>query len=186
MAERESAAMTELEQQQRAAVVAEAESWLRTPYVHAQRVKGAGVDCAMLPAEVYHGAGLLPFVAVPYYPRDWHHNVAAERYLAIVLSYTTEIPRAALTPGDLILFRIGKCWAHGGIVMPPGWPRIIHSDANAGCVAYGRADGGRLADPRCKPRYFTLWPSSVPARPSQDAGVAEDSRAGFAGRAGED
>jgi cell wall-associated NlpC family hydrolase len=36
----------------RAAVVREAESWIGTPFHHAARVKGAGIDCLMLLAEV--------------------------------------------------------------------------------------------------------------------------------------
>ena len=38
---------------QRAAVVAEARSWIGTPYHHAADVKGHGVDCAMLLIRVY-------------------------------------------------------------------------------------------------------------------------------------
>src|SRR5262249_43477037 len=51
--------MTELDPR-RAAVVAEAESWIGTPFHHAARVKGAGVDCLMLLAEVYERAGIVP------------------------------------------------------------------------------------------------------------------------------
>lgn len=40
--------MTPLELQQRAAVIAEAESWLSTPYHHEARIKGHGVDCAQI------------------------------------------------------------------------------------------------------------------------------------------
>ena len=44
----------------RAAVVAEAATWLRTPYHHMGRVKNAGTDCLMLLAEVYEAAGVIP------------------------------------------------------------------------------------------------------------------------------
>jgi len=37
-----------------------AHAWLRTPYHHMGRVKGAGVDYAMLLAEVYSEAGRVP------------------------------------------------------------------------------------------------------------------------------
>ena len=43
------------EADQRAAVVAEARSWIKTPWVHMAAIKGAGVDCAMLLARVYIG-----------------------------------------------------------------------------------------------------------------------------------
>src|SRR5579863_5837 len=101
------------EAEQRAAVIAEARTWLKTPYHHAARLKGAGVDCAMLPAEIYHRAGVLPFIAMPLYPRDWHHNMAAERYLAMVAEHATEIEKAQLQPADFVLFKVAKCYAHG-------------------------------------------------------------------------
>ena len=37
---------------QRQRVVAEAETWLRTPYHHMGRIKGGGIDCPTLLAEV--------------------------------------------------------------------------------------------------------------------------------------
>src|SRR5437660_5143962 len=46
--------------QRRGLVVAEAETWLRTPYHHMARVKGAGADCLTLLAEVYEKAGVIP------------------------------------------------------------------------------------------------------------------------------
>ncbi len=46
----------------RAAVVAEAHRWLRTPYHKHGRVLGAGVDCSMLLAEVFEAAGAIPHV----------------------------------------------------------------------------------------------------------------------------
>ena len=52
--------MTDLESHQRAAVVAETCSWLGTPYHDRGRIKGSGVDCAMLPAEIYTAVGLIP------------------------------------------------------------------------------------------------------------------------------
>jgi cell wall-associated NlpC family hydrolase len=72
---------------ERAAVVAEARAWLRTPYHHMGRVKGAGVDCATLLAEIYARAGVVPAVAIPFYPPDWHLHRDAERYLGFVLEH---------------------------------------------------------------------------------------------------
>src|ERR1700722_17931480 len=76
---------------ERTAVVAEARAWLRTPYHHMGRVKGAGVDCATLLAEVYARAGVIPPVAIPFYPPDWHLHRDAERYLGFVLDYAVEL-----------------------------------------------------------------------------------------------
>ena len=76
---------------ERAAVVAEARSWLCTPYHHMGRVKGAGVDCATLLAEAYARAGVIAPVEIPFYPPDWHLHREAERYLGFVLEHAAEI-----------------------------------------------------------------------------------------------
>ena len=47
------------EQEQREAVVAEARTWIGTPWIHMAAIKGAGVDCAMLLARVYIEVGLV-------------------------------------------------------------------------------------------------------------------------------
>ena len=158
---------------ERAAVVAEARAWLRTPYHHMGRVKGAGVDCATLLAEVYARAGVIAPVAIPYYPPDWHLHRDAERYLGFVLEHAIELgltvrrhcedgalcgasdeaiqsrrsedwiasPRAALgarndgafpKPADIALWRFGRCFSHGAIVID--WPLVIHAYAGKGCV----------------------------------------------------
>src|SRR5580698_7963629 len=117
--------MTDLETQQRAAVVAEARTWLRTPYHHMGRVKGAGVDCATLLAEVYARAGVVPTVTIPHYPPDWHLHRNLERYLDIVLqvAHPVETPQ----PGDIALYKWGRCFAHGAIITAP-WPQeVIHA-----------------------------------------------------------
>lgn len=44
----------------RQAFVAEARTWLRTPYVHQARLKGVGVDCIGLPIGVGRVLGLVP------------------------------------------------------------------------------------------------------------------------------
>ena len=65
----------------RSQVIAEAETWLGTPYHHMGRVRGGGTDCLMLLAEVFASAGVIPRIEVPFYPQDWHLHRDAERYL---------------------------------------------------------------------------------------------------------
>ncbi len=116
---------------EREAVGAEARAWLRTPYHHMGRIKGAGVDCATLLAEVYARAGVVPPVAIPFYPPDWHLHRDAERYLGFVLEHAREIasdPR----PADIALWRFGRCFSHGAIVID--WPIVIHAYAGKGCI----------------------------------------------------
>jgi cell wall-associated NlpC family hydrolase len=118
---------------ERRAVVVEARAWLRTPYHHMGRVKGAGVDCATLLAEVYARAGVIAPVAIPFYPPDWHLHRDAERYLGFVLEHAREIASEAKPkPADLALWRFGRCFSHGAIVID--WPLVIHAYAGKGCV----------------------------------------------------
>ncbi|MGC2200918.1 MAG: hydrolase [Stellaceae bacterium] len=126
---------------QRLLVVAEAETWLRTPYHHMGRVKGGGTDCLMLLAEVYEAAGVLPHVEVPFYPADWNLHRDAERYLDGVICYAREIDGPP-GPGDVAVFRFGRCFSHGAIVV--SWPRLIHAWWDSGVVA-GDGDQPPLA-----------------------------------------
>lgn len=143
--------MEKKEQQERDDVVDEAMTWLRTPFHHAGRIKGVGVDCAMLPLEVYSKVGLIPYVEkVEGYPLDWHLHRNEERYLQTVLcnAVETDTPQR----GDFILFQFGRCYSHGAIVID--WPVLIHAYIGMG-VILGRADEAPLDGRKFK--AFTLW-----------------------------
>jgi len=130
----------------RLAVIEEAVGWLRTPYHHMARVKGVGADCLTLLAEVYEKAGVVPHVEIPFYPPDWNLHRDAERYLEGVMRYAREAPARdnpdPPQPGDIAVFKFGRCFAHGAIVLQ--WPRLIHAWHNAG-VVYADATQGQLA-----------------------------------------
>lgn len=112
---------------ERARVVAVAESWLGTKFHHAARVKGAGVDCIQLIAAVYEEAALLPHVEVRAdYPPDWFMHRTEEKILERVGRYFEPVLMCA--PGDLVLFRLGRAVSHAGIIAP-AWPRMIHAMA---------------------------------------------------------
>jgi len=128
--------------QRRAAVVAEAQTWLKTPYHHMGRVKGAGADCLTLLAEVYERAGVLPHIELPYYPPDWHLHRGEERYADGLLAYAREIDPPP-QPADIALWRYGRCFAHAAIVVL--WPTIVHAQADARLVCWGDATQGSLA-----------------------------------------
>ena len=127
---------------QRLAVVAGAREWLGTPYHHMGRIKGAGTDCLMMLAEVYEAAGVVPHIEVPFYPPDWHLHRDAERYLKGVMRYAREI-QGPPQPGDVALFKFGRCFAHGAIVID--WPLLIHAWHNAG-VLYANATQPHLVE----------------------------------------
>jgi cell wall-associated NlpC family hydrolase len=110
------------------------------------RVKGAGVDCLTLLAEVYERAGIIPHVEVPFYPADWNLHRDAERYLDGIMRYAREVldrdDNNPPQPGDIAVFKFGRCFAHGAIVFQ--WPRLIHAWHNAG-VVYADWTQGQLA-----------------------------------------
>ena len=137
----------------RAAVIAEAESWLRTPFHHHAAVKGAGVDCLHLLAEVYQRAGIVNAVAVPHYPPDWHLHRDAERFLDGLEAYAREI-EGPPQPGDIALFHYGRVFSHGAIVI--AWPRLIHANFQARAVTWGDATLAPLAGREA--RFFTVFP----------------------------
>ncbi|MGH6984585.1 MAG: hypothetical protein ACREEI_10205 [Stellaceae bacterium] len=178
---------------ERADVIRCARAWLRTPYHHGGRIKGAGVDCAMLLAEIYAEAGLVPPLAIPHYPPDWHLHRDAERYLGVLLDHAVEyvpviasppgeaiqpgslrrnalrddgevvVPHRAILPADIALWRFGRCFSHGAIVVD--WPVVIHAYLGRGCVLEdaGKAEWllrigeGRDAQARPRPvKFFTL------------------------------
>jgi cell wall-associated NlpC family hydrolase len=136
----------------RAAIVAEALSWVSTPYHHSGRIKGVGVDCAMLPAEVMERVGLIPHIN-PEYAHDAMYHEDAEAYLAWVLPYAREIEREQAQPGDLIVFRFGRTYSHSAIVI--NMPMCIHAAIRAGCVVPVDIDADTDLNWR-KRRYFTI------------------------------
>lgn len=118
----------------RAAIVAEARTWLGTPYVPCARVKGAGVDCGQLLIGVFHACGLIPNVDPGPYSPDWHLHHSEELYLGQVLGHADPVDDPQ--PGDIALFQFGRCVSHGAIVV--AWPHVIHAYRGQGCVL---ADG---------------------------------------------
>ena len=113
-----------MEHQERQRVVKVARSWLSTPYHSGARGKGQGIDCLTLLAEVFTEAGLVPRIPIPYYPHDWHLHKSVERYLDGLLKYTREI-EGPPKPGDIALWKFGRCFSHGAVVI--AWPQVIHA-----------------------------------------------------------
>lgn len=142
------------EQAQRAAVCAIARTWLRTPYRDYAAIKGVGADCAMMVKAVMEEAGVISHLEVAPYSRQWHVNRGGQRYLEMVLAAGAHEVESPL-PGDLVVYRFGRSFAHGAIVIDPGWPQIIEASAAARCVQLARGDKGVFAD--VERRFFSLF-----------------------------
>jgi NlpC/P60 family putative phage cell wall peptidase len=116
----------------RAAVVARAKEWIGTPYHHMADITGIGVDCAMILVRVYVDLGLVePFDPRPY-TKDWFIHRDEERYMGFLLALAREVERPE--PGDIMLFKLGRCFAHGGIVSQGDPLKLIHAYSPARSV----------------------------------------------------
>jgi cell wall-associated NlpC family hydrolase len=141
---------------QRAAVVAEARSWIGTPYHNCADIKGVGVDCGMLLVRVFVDMKLCPPFDPRPYPVDWHLHRGEERYLGFIFDRSAEA--AQPLPGDVMVFRYGRCYSHGGIVTAANPLRIVHAYYQARTVIEDEvARNAVLADPARKPRFFSVW-----------------------------
>lgn len=118
--------------QQRSAVVAEAWTWLKTPYHNHARIKAVGVDCAHLLLAVYPALGLSKMVDPGFYPPDWHLHRGEERYMEAIKEaggVQTDAPQVA----DIALFRFGRCFSHGAIIVDEGL-LMIHAYMGRGVI----------------------------------------------------
>lgn len=143
------------ETEQRAAVLEAARSWIGTPFRNCADVKGAGVDCGMLLVRVFCDLKLLPPFDPRPYPADWYLHRNDEIYLGFIERHCREITAAELRQGDIALYKIGRCYAHGGIVARADPLRIVHAQAPH-CVL--EEDVRYIARLFGKPqRLFSLW-----------------------------
>ena len=120
----------------RASIAREARAWLGTPYHPHARVKGAGVDCAMLLAEVYEAAGATDRVDPGYYAVDWHLHRGSELYLAHVLRRGRAIDAGDARVGDLVVVQFGRTYSHGGIIVEGAGRemRVVHAYYGRGVI----------------------------------------------------
>lgn len=122
-------------------VVAEARTWLGTPYHHAAGIKGAGVDCLYLIVEVFTACGVIERPKIPYYPMDIMMHRNEETYLHGVLEHAIEVDHPQ--PGDVALFKFGRIFSHAAIVVD--WPTVIHSYRTERGAVIGNASIGEFS-----------------------------------------
>lgn len=119
----------------RARVVAEAQSWLGTPYRHQASRKGVGCDCLGLVRGVWRELyGREPDAPAAYQP-DWAESGAGDAVLGAARGHCMELARNEAQPGDLLVFRwrphvVAK---HLGILIEGD--RFIHAYQGSAVVA---------------------------------------------------
>lgn len=121
---------------QRARVVEIARSWVGTAYHHRGRVRGVGVDCAQLLIEVYAEAGLIERFDTGEYPADWALHRGEEVFLGWVERFADPTPYPLA--GDVVIYRYGRCYSHGAIVIDDRL--MVHSFLGRGVEIVERAE----------------------------------------------
>lgn len=161
----------ELEKEERQKVVLEALTWVGTPYRIGADVKGSGIDCGMLLLRVFVDTGLFePFDPRPY-PEQWHLHQQEERYLDYANHFGEEVPappERRCLPADVVMFKYGKCFAHGAIVVADDY--IIHSNRPVPCGLDKITNSFKLN--KMEKKYFSYWPRRE-RNPRKPAGSVE-------------
>ena len=111
----------------RARVLAEARSWIGTPYHHQMSVKGAGCDCLGLVRGVWRALyGPEPEALPPYAP-DWSERTAVDTLSQAAGRWLVALDVSQAQPGDVLLFRYAPNGfaRHCAILSAPD--RILHA-----------------------------------------------------------
>lgn len=120
---------------ERAALIAEARSWIGTPYAPRAAVKGAGADCVgLLNALRAFGIGGV-MQPMPTYSPDFALNAHPDRLRAVAHRLLTPVDQAQ--PGDVLVFRwrASEAWSHAGLMVSED--RMVHALQSSGVVECG-------------------------------------------------
>lgn len=148
-----------LEADERARVAKVAREWIGTPFHDQAEVKGrdGGVDCATLLKRVYIEAGLIREFDIGYYSPQHFLHQTEERFLGWVSKFAKrEVTAKTCGVGDIVLYRIGLCYAHGAIVVDPGWPTIVHAHSAGRVVRRANGLMPHLGEVLAV-KFFSFW-----------------------------
>lgn len=115
-------------------IAAAAQTWIGTPHVNNAKVKGVGVDCAMLLVGSLEDAGAMPAnsIHVKPYSNEWHLHRSEERMLQQVQAHCREVAAEEMRPGDFLLYQYGRCISHAGVYCGNGV--VCHALVEQGVV----------------------------------------------------
>ena len=108
-------------------VIAEARSWIGTPYLHQASIKGVGCDCLGLVRGVWRALYGAEPEAPPPYSRDWAEAHGRETLAEAAGRHMIPVAIDAIRPGDVLLFAMKEHSPakHCVILSAPG--RMVHS-----------------------------------------------------------
>jgi cell wall-associated NlpC family hydrolase len=143
-----------LTEQQRQAIVAEAKTWLGTPYRGWSCAKGAGTDCGQFLYGLFRNTGHLPVLDLPTdYNLQVAQHAASTEYIDIVADHMREIPEHEAQAGDVVVYKLGLAYAHAALILE--WPGLLIHCMSHGGVKY---TSGRTPPSfrRAQRKFFTL------------------------------
>lgn len=133
--------MKPLTLEEAARVIDSANGWIRTPYHPGARLKGIGVDCAQILVAVYSEAGFIPAIETGHYSIQVHLHKEDTQYVDTIKEWAVEIEESEAAPGDLVLYKVARAYAHGAIIVE--WPGVIvHAMQRAGVIYSHGTDEG--------------------------------------------
>jgi len=125
--------------EQRQEVVKEAKSWIGTPYRVRGKIKGIGVDCAMILEAVYgdKGTKLVPGLKIDKYNYQHAQHKADHAYTKALLNHgAIPIYLHDVLPGDIAVYFAGMDYSHSAIIVQ--WPNeVIHASKNGVQLVHG-------------------------------------------------
>ena len=131
-------------------IVAEAKTWIGTPFRGHMGIKGYGVDCVHFALEVYRACGVIRGeVVLPGYTIDGGSHIA----LSAVETYVAQSGFFKLVTepdiGDMIGIKLGRVVHHVGIVVSD--VSFLHAHSACGVV------DTRMDSDRCQGRINSIW-----------------------------
>jgi cell wall-associated NlpC family hydrolase len=137
----------------------EARSWCGVPYVEQGDIKsrkGGGIDCGMSLVRVFCDTGLVePFDPRPY-SNSWFLHQNEEKYLQIIERCGGREIEGPPLPGDIVVWKVGRLYAHGGIVTE--WPRAVHAFKKARmCLEEDVTKQGFFTAERHPRKFYSYW-----------------------------
>ena len=115
----------------RGAIVAEALSWVGTPYRHQASLKGVGCDCLGLVRGVWRALVGDEPERLPAYTPDWAEAAGEETLAAAGRRHLVPVPLDGIAAGDVLLFRWRDALPakHAAILVAPD--RLVHAHQGA-------------------------------------------------------
>ncbi len=115
----------------RRAVVAEARTWIGTPYRHQASLKGVGCDCLGLVRGIFRALHGAEPERVPPYTPDWAEAASDEPLAQAAARHLAVIDKSAFAAGDVLLFRWRAGLAAKHAAIASGAAAMIHAHDGA-------------------------------------------------------